>query len=373
MLAVISVFFVIVYLIVVVVLIMGWMKTDIMPVKNANIPFVSIIIAARNEAANIEQLLLDLKKQDYADGRFEVIIVNDHSSDNTCKIVRDFILKEDLSHFRVIDNNLTGKKAALDLGITLAIGEVVLLTDADCTMGRSWINAMVSGFHHRDTLMLIGPVEIVSKNDSWFEDFQTLEFMSLTGSTAGAAWWNMPIMCNGANLGFYRQVYVDLRNKLRGSSKVSGDDIFLMFALKKARPGSIRFVMNSKAVVSTFAMNNVAEFFNQRVRWASKSTTYDDQFALFTGAVIGGFNFLLLILTSLMVIPGYINTPIFMTMWSVKFVADFPLLYLVSRFSNNTKVLKYYPIVQIVYPFYVCLTLMWSVFLPFTWKNRKVS
>jgi poly-beta-1,6-N-acetyl-D-glucosamine synthase len=369
--AIIPVFFAILYLIIISMLTLGWKKTAIMPIQNSYTPFVSVIIAARNEESSIGKLLWDLKHQDYGNDKFEVIIVNDHSSDHTDTLLRNFISKEKLSHFHIIDNSLTGKKAALDLGITKATGEIVLLTDADCTMGPSWISNMVAGFQDKQVQMLLGPVKIISKNDSWFEDFQTLEFMSLIGSTAGAASLNRPIMCNGANLGFYRQIYFELKNELRGKDNVSGDDVFLMFALKKARPGSIKFAMNSLAVVTTFAMSAISEFFHQRVRWASKTKNYDDPFALFTGAVVGGFNLILVILTFSMVFNGTLRIILIIAMWSVKFIADLPLLYCASRFFNNTKVLKYYPLLQIVYPFYVSLTLLLSIILPFKWKDRK--
>ena len=142
---------------------------------------------------------------------------------------------------------MSGKKGALDKGIESAVGEIVITTDADCTMGEKWLHSLASAFIQNSPEMVIGPVDIEA-DKSLFSAFQSLEYMSITGVTAGAAVWGIPVMCSGANLAFRREAYSALKNKLSGGNYQSGDDVFLMITLKKVYPDKIIFLKDREAL-----------------------------------------------------------------------------------------------------------------------------
>ncbi len=121
---------------------------------------ISVIIAARNEAENLEKLLNSIFNQNYSD--FEVIIVNDRSGDNSVDILKEFEenfkansenkfnQNNSKKTFRFISikekpQNWNGKKYALQTGIKVAKNEIILLTDADCQpKDRFWIEKMAT-------------------------------------------------------------------------------------------------------------------------------------------------------------------------------------------------------------------------------------
>ena len=107
---------------------------------------LSVIIPARNEANNIENLLLDLQKQQYSD--FEVIVVDDHSEDNTLEVVERFIQSNPWC--RLLSNLHSGKKAALTLGIESAKGSIIVTTDADCRISSGWLSALKRYFGRKE-------------------------------------------------------------------------------------------------------------------------------------------------------------------------------------------------------------------------------
>ena len=167
---------------------------------------VSVVIAARNEEANITKILSDLKAQTYPD--FEVIVVDDHSDDGTFAMCER--IAADFPRLRILKNSSEGKKSAVAVGVKLAEGELVLTTDADCRVQRDWIASVVDDFEEYNADILASPVDMVdvsSASQTLFKRLQRLEFMSLQASTAGGICRNHATMCNSANLAFKRSLH----------------------------------------------------------------------------------------------------------------------------------------------------------------------
>ena len=115
------------------------------PAHAARVRSVSVVVAARDEAAHIASCLRALLAQDYSRELYEIIVVDDGSTDGTGHIVREF--SGGSASVRLLRTEGPGsKKAALSLGIARAQGEVILTTDADCEVAPGWIRGMVSHF-----------------------------------------------------------------------------------------------------------------------------------------------------------------------------------------------------------------------------------
>ena len=199
--SIITLIFLVLYIIRIFQYLSGWKQVvEFKPSFSSHNIFVSIIIPVRNEENNIKGLLKDLINQNYPNELYEVILVNDHSEDSTTRIIEPFCSNH--SNFRVIQlqENFYGKKEAIEAGIRNARGELIVTTDADCRAGNKWISAIASYYFQSDKpKMIIGLVDIISEN-TVYNKFQQLEFLSLVGSGAGAAGISHPIFCNGANL-----------------------------------------------------------------------------------------------------------------------------------------------------------------------------
>ena len=158
--------------------------------------FVSVVVACHNEEERLPQLLKSLAIQNYKQELFEIIIVDDSSTDQTFEVANGY---SGIKNIITINNKGTGKKKAIRTGIEASIGKLIITTDADCQMGERWISSIAAFYEQSKSDMIICPVQLES-GPGFFNRFQELEFLSLQGITAGSALIGTPTMCNGANL-----------------------------------------------------------------------------------------------------------------------------------------------------------------------------
>lgn len=330
---------------------------------------VSVLIAARNEQGHIPQLLQSLHDQQYPHKLIEVWLVDDHSEDDTTRMVNSFKNEHPSFPIHFIKNQGQGKKAALRTAMLLASGDIVLVTDADCTHPPFWVSSMVHHLCKKKCQLLLGPVRL-KQQKTLFGKLQSLDFISLMGSTAGAVGAGFPVMGNGANIGFSRQTALEL-NTFNESEYASGDDMFLLMAIRK-RFGSkaIRFVHAQEAIVETEAQPDFYAFLQQRLRWVSKSKGYRDKYVVLPALIVFVFN-LALGFTLILGLAKPLFIMVFVLFVLLKFLADYPLLYLTSGFLRRRHLMPYALFLEFVYPFYVVFTGLAGLFLPFRWKGRR--
>ena len=336
--------------------------TTTCPKKN-----VSVLIAARNEGKNIEKLLQSLYNQSFNKEKFEVIIVDDHSTDDTFEIANQFAKKHSDFNLKILKATGTGKKQAISQALHAAENELVMVTDADCELPERWIEVMVNYFINHDLKMLLGPV-LLSPANTLFEKLQVLEHLSLIASTAGSAAIGMPVMCNGANMMYDRQAALDVE-KYRTDMKIaSGDDMFLMEQfIKHYGSKSVRFLLDNEAIVKTETMPNLRAFFRQRKRWASKTKAYTNWKIIATALIVLLFN---------LSIVFFFGAGFFMRVFWVFFVLyvimktliDFPILRRITHFMKQQKLLYWMFPLEFIYPFYVVFTAFAGVFSSVKWK-----
>lgn len=242
-------------------------------------PFVSVVIAARNEAEKLPATLSSVLEQAYPHERYEVIVIDDCSEDNTAGIVMEAV-SEDPDRIRLVcieevPAGWTGKKWALHQGIGRASGEIIVTTDADCLAGPYWLDRMIAPFvDERHTDLAGGPVDYVGAVDwRWPRRLLRTEFLSLSLVGGGSIESGMPLMVSAQNMAYRREVYESVDGHTRHAEIPSGDDVFLLFDAHRAGSGAC-YVFDSDAVVTTHAPGSVTEFYNQRARWVSKGTKY---------------------------------------------------------------------------------------------------
>ncbi len=345
----------------------GWLKLKkFKPNYKTKYNFLTVIIAYKNEERNLEKLILNLVSQKYPKKYFEIILVNDNSIDNSYKIVKKYLsLYKNIKNLKL--KNTKGKKNAINKGIKNAKGSLIITTDADCIHNKLWLKTINKFYNKTKAKLIICPV--LYKNNKKllsFANLQVLEFFSLTASTAGSAAINKPIMCNGANLAFEKKVYFEFSDPAK-KDIISGDDTFLMFNILKKYKKSIKYLKNFDAAVFTYPSETLKKFYNQRIRWSSKIKYYNNIFVLFTGVIILFFN-LLLFLSFWLGTFSIIAIKIFLIIFSLKLIIDFPLLFSVSKFFRNSKIMLLYPITQFFYFHYIIIIGFLSIFDKYKWK-----
>jgi biofilm PGA synthesis N-glycosyltransferase PgaC len=321
---------------------------------------VSVVVACRDEEENLSFLLNDLIAQDYPSDLYEVIVVDDHSIDNTASIASSFYNNGTL---KVLRNSGIGKKSAIRTGIIAAKGDFILTTDADCRLKKSWISSMASFYSENKPDLVIGPVYLIERT-GFLPQFQALEFFSLQGVTAGSAGMGVPVMCNGANLAFPTEIYKKYSGKLH-KEIASGDDLFLLHRIK-ADKGKILWNGNNDALVETKASISIKSFLRQRGRWISKSGSYEDRFTQILAIITLLANIDLAFLAAgSIVIPGMID--IYLAAFLIKSIPDFLIVSTMAGGYNKRNLLWWFIPSQVIYPFYVITVSVYSLFRRNKW------
>ncbi len=354
----------------------GWYSLKVHRNSHKGQAGVSVIIPARNEEGKIGKLLELLDKQNYSKDLYEVIVVDDHSEDGTSVEVETFqgvnvsliklgdILKSE-------DQIKSYKKKALEKGIEQARFELILTTDADCYMGNDWISSIVDYYENNNYRMIAGPVAY-DEESGFFKRFQALDFLSMIGLGAASIGNHSPIVCNGANLLYEKDTFIQL-NGFSGIDHIaSGDDILLMHKLEKRYPGSIGFIKNRESIVYTQAEANLGGFLNQRKRWASKSFKYSDKKVTLILAGIYLFN--LSILVNAIASFWYFELLyLALSQLAVKFIFDMLIVFPVTSFFRRKSLLWVFLPSQLLHIPYVLFIGIWSNWGSYTWKGRKVN
>jgi len=326
--------------------------------------FVSIIVAFRNETANLPALIESLTNQKYL-GDYEIILVDDHSEDSP-EIIFNKLTIDKLKVFSMPES-MSGKKEALRYAISKAKGEILVFTDADCVMGNNWLQVMSDKLCSDNFKMLCGPVEFLDKQTLLSELFQ-LEFLSLTGSGAAGFFINKPFMCNGANYAVTKAVFDEASGEFN-DKYTSGDDVFLLHYISKKH--KVGFIKNIDAVVRTQSPSGLIDFFNQRIRWASKTTGYKNPFSIYTAVL----TFLMSALTLGLFVLTLFNIDylsLFVVIISVKTIVDLIFLVPVTQFYHKSNLLLWLPVLQVFYPFYIFTTAFLAMFYKPYWKGRRI-
>ncbi len=353
---------------------------------------VSILIPARNEENNITDLLSNLIHQNYPGKLFEIIVIDDHSTDQTASMVNKFISgqKASLSLYSGTDKNdkagqwvsiklirIKGenqarayKKKAIRTAIEKSSGNLIITTDADCIPGKNWISSIVSLYETKRPKMIVGPVSFHWEN-TFFQKIQSLEFLSLIAITAGAIKTGHPIMCNGANLAYEKQAFFDVGGF--GIDRFSsGDDVFLLHRIRKHfGNNSVWFLKSRKAIVYTEALKTLQEFFDQRIRWASKNKGYDIK-TLVISFTVYMMNMLLLgaVLISLFH-PAFWQTTVYIII--VKYIIDLPIVLGIGKFAKKMDMFIYTVPLIVIYPVYIILAGALGIVSSYEWKGRKLK
>lgn len=343
---------------------LGWRKIKL-PNKLDVRPKVSVVIALRNEENKIEKLLNNLRAQIYPKSQLQFILVNDHSTDNTLNLLQNF-KSDDLIVLNMHEGEF-GKKNAIVKAIQIAKGEIILTTDADCSFSPNWINTMIGYFTDDKIKLVSGPVDYHQKKGV-FQCLQALEFTSLIGSGAGAIGSGNPIFCNGANMAYRKEVFLEVNN-YKNDNTVSGDDVFLLHSVKQRYPNGIVFAKDKNAIVKTNSLNTLPFFINQRKRWTSKSSSYTDRSTIYTAFLVLFTNLSFLYLFVLCFFDmKMINY--FIGFYLLKFIIDLIFLIPVLDFFKRKDLIKWIFPFELIYSFYIVLIVILSFTNSFEWKGR---
>jgi cellulose synthase/poly-beta-1,6-N-acetylglucosamine synthase-like glycosyltransferase len=251
-------------------------------------PMVTILVAARDEASNLKNLIPALLAQSYPVDRTQIVIVDDRSSDPTSQVVRELGQdRVELVRVDVLPAGLGPKKHALQQGLAIARGEIVVQIDADNLPDPDWLSCMISCFHQRTGavcgLVLHGPAAPHVKN--WFHGIWAVEALGWSAVQAAAIGAGKPISANGGNLAYRRKAFDDVGGFGRHQNVISGDDDFLIQSLSDSGRWEVICPEDVRAQLLTAGPESWRHVWEQRKRWGSKCIRYDLERVLLLGGV----------------------------------------------------------------------------------------
>ena len=327
-----------------------WFETQ----KTNPVSKFSIIIPFKNEAENLPRLLDSLQQLDYPESHFEIIMIDDHSVDDSLKIV------ENHNDIKLLKNQGSGKKQALQTGITQAQNEWIISIDADCEVSPNYLQTLNAFILQKQPEMILGPVRYFDSKH-FLGQFQQFEFLCLQALTMASAAYQKPFLANGANLIFRKQSFEAVGGYDGNMNMASGDDVFLLQKFVHKFPDKIHFIKSLSATVKTQAAQSLTELIQQKIRWAGKSKTKGLAVAKLTG--------ILMVLFHMGLIYALITFPVNYGFVVVKFLADSLCLYQVNRFYRAKLIWWFYPLAFMVYPFYLIVVFVLALKGTYRWKG----
>ncbi|MBK8620935.1 MAG: glycosyltransferase [Saprospiraceae bacterium] len=344
-------------------------QSDIQTTKQTSAK-ISILIPARNEEEHLKKCLEAILNQHDIHLIEEVLVLNDHSTDNTKKIVEN--LQNPLIRCLSLPDSITGKKAAITYGVKQSKASVIALTDADCIPEKNWIKTISNQYTNSSTLIFTtGPVCIQNPKNV-LERFQSLDFMANMAMTAWGIRHKLFYLANGANMSFRKTSFDEVGGYEGNNHIASGDDVFLVKIMAGLKNKTVMFLNDSHAVVATTPQKTWSELWEQRKRWATKSKVY-------ASGILWSFQALVFILAAgIMVFLLYSmifkNPVIQISLYLLisKAVVDYCFLSGLSKKWNLRCALTYFPLSFITYQIYIIMMGLMALFpSSYSWKGRK--
>lgn len=336
---------------------------------------VTVIVPARNEEENISQCLLSLSKQTYPEALLEIIVVNDHSTDNTEHLVRNFpatnLTLINLAEYTGGTTLNSYKKKAIEIAIAASRGALIVTTDADCSAPSDWIKCLVAYYHHSNAVLLAAPVKIENTR-SLLSIFQSLDFLTLQGITGASVSAKFHSMCNGANLAYEKKVFYEVGGFKDIDNIASGDDMLLMHKIVVKYPDRFFFVKAEAAIVTTMPAASWKAFLQQRIRWASKADKYNDK--RISGVLL--LVYLLNVLLLFFMTAGFFNIKYCLfafILLVIKISVEFVFVQKTAVFFKQDHLMIYFPFLQPLHIMYTVVAGWLGKFGSYEWKSRKVK
>ncbi|MBK8801988.1 MAG: glycosyltransferase [Fibrobacteres bacterium] len=334
---------------------------------------VTILVAARNEADNLQRLLPALLSQKCDRICPQIVVIDDRSTDGTPQILSAFAERIEVVRVDELPTGRAPKKHALTQGLARAKGEFVLQIDADNLPGPMWASTMVSYFGPR-TGAVCGLVFHSAKSHgvpAWFHGIWALEATGWAAVQASAIGAGMPISANGGNLAYRRKAFDSVRGFSGHLGVVSGDDDFLVQSLSDSGQWEVVSGDHPDALVETAPPGSWKEVWEQRKRWGSKCVRYDPKRVGLLSVVYGSY--------------VWIVVSLVLGLWSpwaaiggaatlaIVLAEAFLLTLRMARKTTRANLLVWFPLAMAVQIPLVLLATLMGTFGRFLWKGQQVG
>ncbi len=334
-----------------------WLKTPEIIVPTEFIPSlkITVVVVAHNEEECIESCIEGILKQDYPVELFEIIVIDDRSSDGTVerieKLQSPLVRNYHLTDYPEFIHPPAYKKSAIELAVKMAQHDWIVVTDADCIHPAEWLRNIAFAQSTSDAVFLAAPINYASGN-TLPEKMQEMEMSVLMLITAAGIRSGLHDMANGANMSFSKQAFNDVKGYEGNYEYASGDDMFLIEKMRSAFPYRIAFVKSKEAIVETYPYKDWTSLIKQRIRWAGKNKGLRSPVIRMIWVFVGLYHFMIFLSIFMAIFHLSSWWPLFILLL-LKWIGDFAILIQATRFFKKRQILYYFIPLQMMYGFYI--------------------
>ena len=340
-------------------------KTDSSP----HLPFpVSVIVVAKDEEANLPPLFASLESQSIQD--FQIILVSDRSQDRTLEIMNGFAKKHG-SRVKVMENtetveNMGPKQFVLDIATAAAEGEILMFTDADCTVPPRWVEMMQPYFKDPRVGVVFGQISL-KKAKGFFRNFQGFDQPLIHQYNSATAGLGMPGSCFGNNL-VARKAVIDQFGGFRALGYTLTEDAALATAAAKSG-WKVRVSTRTDTMIETVAQEHWRDLINQHLRWNGGAFYHEDFATRFAYRYIT-----LYLIASVVAVPVAVFLPFLFILPVCSFISVGLMALIEGIFYRQDKswyLLRLVPYTCFFLVFYASVTLLSIFQVPPKWKGKR--
>jgi cellulose synthase/poly-beta-1,6-N-acetylglucosamine synthase-like glycosyltransferase len=349
--------------------------------RSQHTPFVSIVVAARNEAVNLDRLLTSLTTQTYPN--YEIVIANDRSEDETSAILERWstaIPRIRLIHITHTPHGWSPKKYALTKAIEHSKGEIICLTDADCVPPPMWVSGLVQ-FFSQDVGVVAGysPYdEGLTPKTSRVGFFRMLLVRFVTYEETKAALWSAGAiglgaawLCTGRNLAYRRSVFDEVYGFETIKHSLSGDDDLFLQHVRRTTRWRIAYAVDSSTFVPTAPPGDFPTFLQQRIRHFSAGKFFSIPMKLFFTSFHAAYLLILYFFLLWIILPNL--SWVFPVAFGMKSVFDLALMIIGGQILGSRGLTASFLLMEILYIAYNTLIGPLGFLSRYEWKPELKS
>ncbi len=352
------------YLLLLLYYVFHWVKIPVLTVPGSYAPYkgISVIVIARNEELSIETCLRSILNQQYPVQLFEVIVVDDRSTDKTSEIVRQ-IQSPHIQLLHLLDypefvHPPAYKKSGIELAVYKSSHNLIVMTDADCIHHPGWLRTVAYAEEKSGAVFIAGPIWLFDGKNI-LAKMQQMENQTFMVITAAGIQSGLHDIANGANMAFSKKAFLESGGYEGNYQYASGDDMFLVEKMRKYFPGKIAFVKSKTAIVYSSFKEDWKSLLRQRIRWSGKNKGLKSPVIRLVWTFIGFYHVMMIIMLMLSLYHIIFLWSFFILIFT-KWMADYMVIQQASTVSSKPVQSKSFIPLQFIYTVYV-LRLGWNL------------
>ena len=341
--------------------------------KNDTIHTVSVLITVKNEESKIRDCLNSMTQQSYPHSKMEIIIADDQSTDSTPEIILEYCSKYEYIKSVRIDSsekNIIPKKSALNRGLEISTGEIIIGTDGDCIVDSQWIESINESFSE-NTGMVIGHVEYHDPKN-FFQGIDSLDYFSQRALGIGFVGVGSAYTCTAANFAYRRSFYDNNKEDFKALKVRPAEDNYFLYCVHERSNMKFAVPVERKSITRTSGAESLAHFFSQRCRWvAYGGNIMMKSVQIFFLPTIAYYLFI-----NLFTMLSFFSETAFKILvisLSIKLLSDFVFMWRSAVLYQCTNLLKYFLPLSIIHLYLYPIIIVKGNVFSFSWKGKTFT